>query len=311
MKPNNLKQNEFLSRHTTFQIGGPAKYFFEAAGPKEIKKALEWAEEKGMPVLILGGGSNVLISDDGFTGLVIKIKSNNLKINDERVIAEAGASLTKLAVRAAGLGLSGLEWAAGIPGTVGGAVRGNAGAWGGEIGDTIESVKVLRGGREVILKNKDCGFAYRHSIFKANNDIILEVVLKLKKGEQKKSQELINKYLQTKSKTQAIENPSSGCIFKNIEFTELDKKTLEKIKPLLNEDLIKRRIVPAGLLIDEAEFRGFKMGKVMVSQKHANFIINLGGGTAEQVVMLVAAIKQKVRVKFDIQLREEIQLVGL
>ncbi len=305
-----LKEDELLANYTTFKIGGPAKYFFEAENEEEIVRAVKFAREFNLPYLILGGCSNVLVSDDGFSGLVIKVKNNKIEFDGEEIIAGAGVNLTKLAVQSVKQGLAGLEWAAGIPGTVGGAVYGNAGAWGGEIKDSLQTVKVLRGVEIKELKKEECGFAYRHSIFKSNDDVILEARFILEKGDKKKSEELITKYLKAKTESQATDKPSSGCIFKNIKFDELDAAALEKVKPLLDADLLKRQIVPAGLLIDEAGYKGFKMGKVAVSEKHANFIINLGGGTAEEVIMLIAAIKQKVRVMFNIQLHEEVQLVG-
>lgn len=257
----NFRKNILLKKYTTFKIGGPAKYFFEAKTKIELISALKLAKEKNLPFFILGGGSNLLVSDQGFNGLVIKFGQ------------PLSAYVTK-----------GLEWAIGIPGTIQAAVWGNAGAFGGSMADVVKSVEVLdiNSLKIKILKNKDCKFAYRDSVFKQKkNLIILSVEIKTKKSSLKK----IKEYLAHRKKTQPLNFPSAGSVFKN---------------PVG---------LSAGKLIQDCNLKGKKIGNVQVSEKHANFIINLGNGQAKDVIKLIKLIKEKVKNKFGIVLEEEIQLL--
>lgn len=283
---NRVKLNEPLARYTTFKIGGPADLFYEAKTEKEIIEAVRLAKKFKVPYFILGGGSNLLVADEGFRGLVIKIANSKYKITKRKIIAEAGVLLGTLVKESARVGLTGLEFAAGIPGTVGGAIRGNAGAWQQAIGDKILRVKVLTPeGRVKWIKREDCQFAYRQSRFKKNKEIILAVELKLEKGKKKEIRQKIKEIL-AKRKQQPKE-PSAGCIFVNP-------------KPL-----------SAGQLIDMAGLKGKIVGKAQISPKHANFIVNLGGARAKEVLKLISLIKQKVKEKFGEELKEEIVLLGL
>lgn len=332
-----------LIPYTTFKIGGLAKYFFEAKTKEEIIEAIKWAKEQGLKYFILGGGSNVLISDQGFEGLVIKIKNQKLNIKDNEITAEAGLPLVQLIDFAAKSGLAGLEWAAGIPGTVGGAIRGNAGAMGISISESVENAEVLDShyeNKKSKIKNqkykfkikkllkKGCQFGYRNSIFKQDqNLIILSVKIRLQKGERKESQKKIQEYLE-KRKNQPLE-PSAGCVFKNIEIANLhefehpeasarwrsygagecheDGKEFVKIRGQLVP--IRDNKIAAGWLIEQCDLKGKQIGQAKISEKHANFIVNLGGAKAEEVVMLISLIKQKVRDVFNIQLEEEIEIL--
>ena len=183
--PLEIKQNEPLSKHTTFAIGGPAKYFAIVKTKEEVLEAISFAEGKKLPFFILGGGSNILINDGGYDGLIIKIQIGGIKNGEETITAGAGVLLSQLVNESANKGLSGLEWAVGIPGTIGGAVNGNAGAYGRSVSESAREIVVLaeEGGewKEKKYSNKDCGFEYRKSKFKhlANREIILEVVFKL------------------------------------------------------------------------------------------------------------------------------------
>ena len=190
--PLDIKQNEPLLKHTTFAIGGPAKYFVVAKTKEEVLEAIGFAESKKLPFFLLGGGSNLLFNDNGYDGLIIKIQIGGVKIDEDRMTAGAGVLLSQLVNESAKYGLSGLEWAAGIPGTIGGAVNGNAGAYGRSVSEAADEIIVLveEGGewKEKKYSNKDCSFEYRKSKFKhlANREIISEVVLKLKKATPKK-----------------------------------------------------------------------------------------------------------------------------
>jgi UDP-N-acetylmuramate dehydrogenase len=212
-----IKTDEPLSKHTTFKIGGPAKYFFIAQDNEDLVRAVTFAKKLKIPSYILGGASNVLISDQGFNGLIIINQAKDIIFKkDNRVVADAGVNLMELVNKSVAEGLTGLEWAAGIPGTVGGAVRGNAGAYGGQISDNFIGAEVMRGSKQFILDNKNCGFGYRDSIFKRNNDLIISAEFQLQKGDKLKSRDKIKEILADRKSKQPLEFPSAGCVFQNV-----------------------------------------------------------------------------------------------
>jgi len=282
-------QNESLANHTTFKIGGEADYFFIAQNNDSLMKAVKIAHDLNLPFFILGGGSNLLVSDKGFRGLVIKVQSSKLKVQSDKIIADAGVSLSKLVDLSIKNELSGLEWAIGIPGTVGGAVRGNIGAFGKEIAQVVKNVKTLSISHNITIEqysNTAIRFSYRDSIFKHNKDIILSVEFELKNGNKEKSRNVIQGYLLERKESQPLDCLGAGCIFKN----PRDKS--------------------AGELIDSAGLKGKKIGNAQISEKHANFIINLGNARAEDVIRLIEIIQEKVLGEFGIKLEFEIELVG-
>jgi len=305
-----MKENVSLKEYTAFKIGGLAKYFFVAKNKEDLKKAILWAKNKKIPFFILGGGGNVLFSDEGFRGLVIKLRNTRHEIRNTKLIAEAGVPLQKLVLETAKKGLSGLENLAGIPGTLGGAIWGNAGAFGREIGDLVEEVKILKIENCKLqiakLKNKDCKFEYRDSIFKRKGSwIILEAVLKLKEGNKKEIEEKIREVLKLRKEKQPLEFPCAGSIFKNVPIKKVPKKIQEKFKRK-----IKNGFLPAGALIEAAGLKGYQIGGAKISEKHANFIVNVEGARASEVIQLIKKIKKEVKKKFKVQLEEEIRLVG-
>jgi UDP-N-acetylmuramate dehydrogenase len=307
-----FQENIPLSSYATFKIGGPAKFFCEASTEDEILEALKFASEKKLPVLVLGGGSNILVSDKGFDGLVMKIQNSKFKIQNSSVECGAGCVLAKVVNESVQAGLTGFEWAAGIPGTIGGAVRGSAGAkaLGGEIKDVVESARVLNiDGLEIgNYSAKECEFEYRDSIFKKNpNLIILSVVFKLKEGDKEESEKKIKEILEARQAKQPYDFPSPGSFFKNP--VAKDEKLIKQFEADTGKKIRDGKI-PAPWLIEEAGLKGKKIGGAMVSEKHANFIVNTGDATAENVVMLAAIIKTRVRNEFGIQLQEEVQMVG-
>jgi UDP-N-acetylmuramate dehydrogenase len=241
---------------------------------------------------------------------VIKLQNTQYEIRNTNVIAGAGVPLQKLVLEAAKKGLSGLENLAGIPGTLGGAIWGNAGAFEREIGDLVEEVKVLDVGGSKLevkkLKKEDCKFGYRNSIFKRRkNWIILEATLKLEKGNKKEIEEKIKEILKLRKEKQPLELPCAGSVFKNVPIKKVPKKIQEKFK-----EKIKNGFLPAGVLIDTARLKGFQIGGAKISEKHANFIVNVGEAKASDVKELIEKIKKGVKKKFKIQLEEEIKLVG-
>ena len=187
-----LQKNISLAPYTTFKIGGKAKYFYEAKSSEDLIKVIKAAKKAGLPYFILGGGSNVLVSDKGFNGLAIKVYSSQFTIHGNKITADAGALLSKLVDKSVKAGLTGLEWAAGIPGTVGGAVKGNASAFKGSMSDIVKTIRNYE-------------------------DIILSVEIELKKGDKEKSLKMIQEYLEYRKKNQPLKYPSAGCIFKNSE----------------------------------------------------------------------------------------------
>lgn len=331
----NLKFNESLKKWTTFYLGGPAKYFFLARNQKEIVKALKLAINFKIPYFIIGGGSNLLISDKGFKGLVIKIKNEKLKIKNDKeklkiVEVGAGVSLSRLVNFSLKKGLTGLEWATGIPGTLGGAIRGNAGAYGKSTADLVETVKVLK-----ILNSKlqtsnkfqlvsqrtkfkiqnfskrNCQFGYRDSIFKHHkNLIIFSATLRLKKGDKRKIKNEILKILKRR-KEKIPFGFSAGCIFKNIKILKYQNSQNTKILKYPDwQDFKKNGVIPAGWLIEKSGLKGKIIGQAEISARHANFIINHGTARAKDVLKLINLIKKEVYKKFKIKLKEEIEKIG-
>lgn len=256
-----FQENISLAKWTTFCVGGPAKYFFVAKNTNDLIKAVAFAKEKALPYFILGGGSNLLISDKGFSGLIISMKNNQLSVDGNKIMAGAGARLSDLVRFSIENNLSGIEWAVGIPGTIGGAVKVNAHAFGSNISSLVKSIK------------KEC-------------NIIFSIELELKKGDKKESEKLIKEYITKRKNTQPLNCSSAGCVFKNPDGYF------------------------AGKLIDECGLKGKQIGKAMISKKHANFIINLGGASAKDILALITLAKKSVKEKFSLDLKEEIQRVG-
>lgn len=311
-----IQKNILLSKHSTFGIGGPAGEFAEVANKKELKETLEYARNKKMKLFILGGGSNVLFADKGFDGLVIKLASQNakreIKVRKENSSVEfwAGEALSEAVNFAKNNSLAGLENLVGIPGTIGGAVWGNAGAFGSEIGDRVEKAEIIKttDNEEIIYQKDQCGFKYRDSIFKRNPGLIIaSVVLKLPKGDKKEIEKKMKETLKKRLEKQpAGWHKSAGSFFKNPEVKNKKIVALfEKDKGIKSKD----GKVPAGWLIAEAGLLGKIVGGAKVSEKHGNFIVNAGFATAEDVLTLASVIKEKVRVQFGVELKEEARYV--
>lgn len=305
-----LKRNVLLKNYTTFKIGGMARYFFIVRKKEDIIKAVKVAQEFKIPFFILGGGSNLLVSDTGFKGMVIKIQLKSFETKDSKIFTEAGTPLSLLVKKSMKKNLTGLEWAAGIPGTIGGAIRGNAGAFRGEMKDVVKEVEALDLKTLKIkeIKNQNCQFGYRTSFFKKKKIfIILSAILMLKKGSKKKINKKIKEYLIYRKKRHP-QKPSAGSIFKNVELTTLKKNFFRKFPEA--KRVIKEKILPAAFLIHQCQLTGKKLGKAQISKDHPNFIINLKGARAKDVKKLINLTKKKVKNKFGITLEEEIQHLG-
>ncbi len=302
-KHGKVRMREPLAKHTTFKIGGPADFFVIVSERDHLVSLVKYLDSQGVGYTMLGGGSNLLVSDEGYQGVVVSVKCNELKVDGGVVIVDAGCTMAGVAQEAGQAGLSGFEWGVGVPGTVGGAVIGNAGVPGSEMKDSVEKVEVYRDGEVLELSNEDCEFGYRDSIFKHNTDIVLRVWLKLGKSDDGKT---ILEYIEHRNQTQPKGQASSGCTFKNVELSE---EEVEEMKGRIPEEFLAKKRIPAGWLVDQARMKGKKVGGAQVSEHHANFIINLGDATCQDVLSLIAEIKEKVYTIYSISLEEEVRII--
>ena len=292
IKKNNIghiKENVKLSNSTTYKVGGVARLF---VWPKTVEKLvllLQKLNKDHVSYKVLGFGSNVIFSDKEYDGVIIKLDSfDKVKINDTVITAGAGVSLVKLAYKAASVGLTGLEFASGIPGSVGGAVFMNAGAYKSDMGYIVSEVKVLTPELEVkTLYNKDLNYKYRSSFLQDNpNYICLEATMVLRHGDKVEIKEVMERRRQKRLMNQPLEYPSAGSVFRNPE-----------------DDF-------AGRLIEECGLKGYKIGGAMVSEKHANFIVNAGGATASDVKNLIIYVHDKVKDETGVDLKIEQEFVN-
>lgn len=306
-----IKKNIPLSRYTSFGIGGPADYFIEAAGPIEIAESIEFAEREKLPYFVMGGGTNLLFSDEGYRGLVIRISDGGIALHGSVVQAGSGISLKELTETARDKGLSGAENLAGIPGSLGGAVRGNAGAFGTEIGDLIKRVKAFNRETSMVqeFSREQCQFSYRDSLFKRDDAlIILSAEVELTEGgEPRAIGRAMEKIIATRESKHSQSAKCAGSFFMNPEVKD------EKLREEFAKDTgsaPKDEKLPAGWLIDHVGLRGKHVGGAKVSDQHPNYIVNTGDATAEDVIMLASLVKRKVRDELNVRLREEVQMVG-
>jgi len=309
-----IKENIPLAPYTIYKIGGPARFFAEAKNAMELESAVRYAREKSVPFFIMGAGSNMLVSDRGFDGVAIRMAGGGVRGEGERLIADAGVMMARAVMEAARAGLAGFEWGVGVPGTVGGSVRGNAGCFGGEMKNIFESGEIFDTKKVSSFKFQaaDCGFAYRDSIFKQHPEwVIVSATLRLKKGDQAAIQNEIRRITAERNAKQDIGTKSCGCIFKNPAWPESAKEKEELLRehPEL-APFSERAHIPGSFLIDRAGMKGQCVGCVCVSGTHANFFINEGGATAADVCSLIARAKEKVAKLFGVTLQEEIQYIG-
>lgn len=306
-----VQENIPLAPLTTFKIGGPARYFVEASDAGSIVEAFEWAEAKGVPSFILAGGSNVLFPDQGYPGLVIRILGEHSTIQDSLVTATAGSNLKKLIDDTLEAGLQGMEYMSGIPGSLGGAVRGNAGAFGTEMKDVVQKVKAVNQETGLVkdFQNEECQFSYRHSFFKAHPEwVILEVQLSLSPGHNPAELQTIAKNTRAKREAKHPQDAKcAGSFFMNPLVT--DKKLLNEFAEETGTPS-KNGKLPAGWLITHVGLRGKQIGGAQMSKQHPNYLVNTGNATADDVLILSSFVKTRVRNQLGIQLKEEIQFVG-
>ncbi|HJJ14908.1 MAG TPA: UDP-N-acetylmuramate dehydrogenase [Clostridiaceae bacterium] len=286
-----IKYNEPMAKHTSFKIGGPAQCFINAESVEEIKQICKVASKNDINLTIIGNGSNLLVTDNGINGIVVKVNIKKFELefsnDDVSLIVGAGNKLGEIAQKLLRNEITGFEFAAGIPGTIGGAVRMNAGAYGKEMKDIVETVKCMDYDGNIYEKsNKDLEFEYRKSMFAKNKFIILEAKLKLQKGNAQYIKDKMLEFEQSRKQKQPLEFPSAGSTFKR------------------GTDFITAK------LIDDAGLKGYRVGGAMVSTKHAGFVVNENNATAQDVLNLVKHIKQEVYKKFNKKIELEIQVIG-
>lgn len=284
-----VKFDEPMRLHTTFKIGGPADAFVEVQNAEEIISLIKYCKQNSIPYMIMGNGSNMLVSDKGIRGVVIQVGKamNNITIDGEAVTAQAGVLMSTLANAILKAELSGFETLSGIPGTLGGGIYMNAGAYGGELKDVIDTVTYIDESGEIITKpNEELDLSYRHSMFETGKYVILSAELKLKKGSYDEIKAAMQEYNKRRSDKQPLSMPSAGSTFKRPEGYF------------------------AGKLIQDSGLVGYSVGGAQVSEKHAGFVVNKGGATAADVLALIKHIQDTVKEKFGVCLEPEVRLIG-
>lgn len=281
--------DEPMSRHTTFRVGGPADFFVTPKAKEEVRDVIRICKEAGMPYYIIGNGSNLLVSDAGYRGVIVQIykEMNEVKVEGDLVKAQAGALLSGIAAKALGAELSGFEFASGIPGTIGGACVMNAGAYGGEMKDVLESVTVLTGeGKIIELGRNELELGYRTSVIAKKGYIVLGAVLKLERGDGEKIKTYMDELKEKRVTKQPLEYPSAGSTFKRPEGYF------------------------AGKLIEDAGLRGFQVGGAQVSEKHCGFVINRDHATAADIMELMKQVQIRVKENSGVDLEPEVKRLG-
>ena len=283
-----IMKNEPMSKHTTFRIGGNADMFVSPKA-EQVSEIIALAKEYDVPVTIIGNGSNLLVGDKGIRGLVISFgkEAEKIVLEGNRMTIGAGTLLSKAAAEAARNSLTGLEFAAGIPGTLGGAIVMNAGAYGGEMKDVVVSAKVLAIDGEVLeLSKEELDLSYRHSCIPEKGYIVLEVTIELTEGDESQIREMMDDFKSRRIEKQPLEYPSAGSTFKRPEGYF------------------------AGKLIQDADLRGYTVGGAQVSEKHCGFVVNKGDATAEDVCTLIEDVKRIVYEKFQVEMEPEVKMIG-
>ena len=285
---NGIKLNEPMKKHTTFRAGGPADYFYEPETYEDIKNILKVAKEENIPVTIIGNGSNLLVKDGGIRGLVIKLYENfcEIKVDGEYIKALSGAKMPQIGNAALKEGLSGFEFASGIPGTIGGGLMMNAGAYGGELSDIVVSAEYLENGEIKTYTKDEMCLGYRKSIFQGKDGVILSVTLKLRNGNKEEIKAKMDDLKERRVSKQPLEFASAGSTFKRPEGYF------------------------AGKLIEDAGLKGAKVGDAEVSEKHAGFVINRKNATASEILELIEYVKKKVYENSGVKLEPEVKIIG-
>lgn len=306
-----IKENVNLGEMTTFKFGGDARYFAVVDNESEVKEAVSFALNKDLPIFIFAGGSNLIVSSNGFNGLVIKPNFKLLETDDKFIRCGSAVTMKELVDESIERSLKGLEWAGGLPGTVGGAVRGNAGAFGGEIKDSVVSVESidLKTDNLLVRDNSECQFIYRGSYYKTNpGELIITVKFELSAGNKSELRAIADDHIRYRHEKHPMDAPNSGSIFKNTPLERVKDKYIEQFKDVVKNDPFP--VIPTAKIIADAGLAGRTVGGAQISTKHTNYIINTGEATAEDVVRLIDEAKRVVSDKFEIELEVEPELLG-
>ena len=296
-----------LSRYTRFGIGGPADLFAETADPEAFIAAMQAARASGLETVVIGGGTNLIVSDAGFRGIVLRYCADRLQSAGACIMADAGAVLQDLVDFAVARGLKGLETLAGIPGWVGAAVYGNAGAYGHSISERVARVRFYDGAEIRLFTNQECGFHYRESIFKQRKDwIIFSTELALEPADAAVLRQTADEILKLRNEKFPVTMKCAGSIFKN----QLYQNLPPAVAAAVPEKVVREGKVPSAYFLEQVGAKGMQRGGIRVADYHANLIYNAGGGTAAELCAVIQDLKQRVRDRFGIELEEEVQYVG-
>jgi UDP-N-acetylmuramate dehydrogenase len=299
-------ENVPLARFTRFEVGGPARILADAANESALTEALGAIEESGEQYAIIGGGTNLVAGDQGYPGVVVRYTNAAFEFAGNAVTVAAGAVLQDLVDASVARGLKGLETMTGIPGWVGGAVYGNAGAYGHSIQERVASVRYLEQGSVREISNADCGFAYRESRFKSRKDwVILSLTLQLESADAEELRATASGILKIRNEKYPPAMRCAGSIFKNLLWSELP----EAVRVMLPVAVVREGKVPSAYFLEQAGAKGLRCGGVRVADYHANLIYNQGGGTAREVSELIAELKRRVHDRFGLSLEEEVQFL--
>jgi len=306
-------RQESMSKRTSFRVGGAAALHTVAFSSDALVDSVVAALDLGLPFYLYGGGSNLLVSDDGFSGVMIQAAHRNIHIKEHRVFAEAGAITSMVARQSVEAGLTGFEWAIGVPGTIGGAIYGNAGCYGGDMSDSVVLVDVydLTTRQRKNMAKTECGFEYRESRFKHERMLILGCeMLFAPSTDVQASRKRMNDIVALRKEKQPLDSSSAGCAFKNFEFSDPTALDILQRSVEVPESMLRNKSISAGWLIDQVGMMGASVGDAQVSLKHGNFFLNKGNARAQDLLALISRVKMKVRDEFGIELQEEVQLVG-
>ncbi len=284
----NVIENEPMSKHTTFRIGGNADFFVTPESCEAVFDLIEYVKSSNIPYYIVGNGSNLLVKDNGFRGVIIQLYKSfsSISVSGNIITADAGALLSAAAKAAMNNSLKGMECLSGIPGTVGGAVCMNAGAYGGEMKDIVKEIKVIRNGRIETISNEEAEFCYRSSRIMRENMIVLQVKMELENGIKEEINAVMKELAEQRNSKQPVELPSAGSTFKRPEGYFAAK------------------------LIDDSGLRGFSVGQAQVSTKHCGFVVNRGGASAQDVIELMEKVRDIVEERFGVRLEVEVRIIG-
>jgi UDP-N-acetylmuramate dehydrogenase len=296
-----------LARHTRFGVGGPADLYAETGAEDAFLDALRAVETSSIPVMVIGGGTNLIVSDRGYRGLVLRYRGDTLRAEGNRVTVGAGAELQRLVDFSIERGLRGLETLAGIPGWTGAAIYGNAGAYGHSISERVACVRFFDGRRVLAYSNAECQFAYRESIFKRHKDwIVFSAELELEPAGRAELRRTADDIVKVRNEKFPVTMQCAGSIFKNLLLCELPPAVAAQVPA----ESVREGKVPAAWFLDQVGAKGMHRGDIHVADYHANLIYNAGRGTATDLCALIAELKSRVRARFAFDLEEEVQYVG-